>query len=86
MTKKFKFIAFVRNTEYPSSDSLRMVFSVDSFEKARYFFSFNGCFVYPGDLAPFVSPRQLARLKTFYNKPRHFDLFSLDIVSFKALD
>lgn len=86
MTKKFKFIAFVRNSEYPLSDSFKMVVHVKNLEMAQAFFAFNGCYVCPNDLAFFVSPRQLARLKTFYNKPRHFDLFSLDVISYKALD
>lgn len=84
MTSNFKFIVYVRNEEYPRCDSLKMVVNIDNLESARKFFTMNGLYVCPDDLSSFVTPRQLSRFKAFYNRPRHFDLFVLNISSYKS--
>lgn len=84
MKTNFKFIAYVRNEEYPSSDCFKVIVNIDNPEIARNFFGMNGFYVCPDDLVPFLTPRQLSRFKTFYNKPRYFDLFVLDIKSYKS--
>lgn len=84
MKSKFQFIVFVRNEQYPSSDSFKMIVNIDNPDSARTFFTMNGFYVCPEDLAPFITPRQLSRFKTFYNQPRYYDLFVLDIRSYKA--
>lgn len=83
MKSSYKFIVFIRNTEYPSSDFFKLVVTLDDLDLAREFFAFNGTYVYPGDLVPFITSRQLARFKAFYNKPRHYDLFVLTISSYR---
>ena len=85
MEKKFKFIAYVRNSVYPLSDCFKLVIDVAGANAARKFFIMNGTYICPDDLAPFISLRQLSRLKTFYNKPRHHDLFILDVRSYKSV-
>lgn len=83
MKQIFKFIVFIRNTEYPSSDFFRVIVSVEGLDAARDFFSLQGCYVYPDVLSPFLSSRQLSRFKTFFNKPRHYDSFILTVHSYK---
>lgn len=85
MKQSFKFITFIRNSQYPSSDFFKVIVTIDDSELACKFFSMNGLYVCPEDLAPYVSPRQLARFKAFYNKPRHYDLFVLYVHSYKAV-
>ncbi len=84
MEQKFHFIAYVRNSEYPLSDCFKMVINIAGINAARKFFLLNGTYVCPDDLAPFITLRQLSRFKTFYNKPRHYDLFFLDVRSCKS--
>lgn len=80
INSNFKFITFVRNSEYPSSDNLKLIVTLDDPELARRFFVMNSMYVCPDDLVPFILPRQLARFKTFYNKPCHFDLLFLTFI------
>ncbi len=85
MEKKFKFVVFVRNSAYPLSDCFKMVVNVANTNVARKFFIMNGTYVCPDDLAPFITLRQLSRFKAFYNKPRHYDEFILDVHSCKSV-
>lgn len=84
MKSIFKFIVYVCNENCPSSDSFKLIINIYDLELARKFFAMQGFYVSPEDLAPFITARQLARLKTFYNKPRHYDLFILSIRSYKS--
>lgn len=83
MKQVFKFIVFIRSVDYPSSDFFRVIVNVVGLEAARNFFVMQGCYVCPDDLSPYLSPRQLSRFKTFYNKPRHNDALVFTVHSYK---